>query len=121
MIRKFIAAFKHLANSIDDYLHINKVLAAQTSCRFDIIFQPMRNQAHRIEPVCSGGTFERMDVPLELDKIRATIIFFALVNTVDDRINLVELLCARIDELAFKPLLGILNVNFRYNENSMMI
>ena len=58
-----------------------------------------------------------MDVSLELDKIRATIIFFALVNTVDDRINLVGLLRARIDELAFKPLLGILNVNFRYNEH----
>ncbi len=53
-----------------------------------------------------------MDVPLELDKIRATIIFFALVNTVDDRINIVEPLRARIDELAFKPLLGILDVNF---------
>ena len=62
-----------------------------------------------------------MDVPLKFDKIRATIIFFASVNTVDDRIDLVELLRARIDELAFKPLLGILNVNFRHNEHSMMI
>ena len=62
-----------------------------------------------------------MDVPPKLDKIRATIIFFASVNTVYDRIDLVELLRAGIDDLAFQPLLGILNVNFRYNEHSMMI
>lgn len=81
----------------------------------------MRNQAHRIEPVCSGGTVQRMDIPLKLDKIRATIIFFALLKVVDDRIDLVELLRAGIDELAFKPLLGILNVNFRNNEYSVII
>ena len=62
-----------------------------------------------------------MDIPLKLDKIRATIIFFALLKVVDDCIDIVELLRAGIDELAFKPLLGILNVNFRYNEHSMMI
>ena len=62
-----------------------------------------------------------MDVPLKFDKIRATIIFFASVNTVYDRIDLVELLRAGIDDLAFQPLLGILNVNFRHNEYSVMI
>ena len=45
-----------------------------------------------------------MDVPLKLDKIRATIIFFASVNLVYDRIDLVELLRAGIDELAFQLL-----------------